>query len=304
MLHGCLQWTTRPRWSGWWCSMGPIPPTLKRPLASSIGHSPPYAIGIGVSTKSKDEIQFNRVKICYVYKLNTRLSRRLANIVDIDHSRLNNVRQTSPTSFFYVVVELLVVYVSDIFQIPILPEIFVARNEWESLSVVALHFMYFFESERMCVSQFGAIPPVLHGRTTLAASWGQDSKVRHMWLYFSTLSSLIRPHVGCRHLAVFREAGALTGGMNYHRAYFRNLWYNKVDIRIDHQVLILWAEKDKYARPEMAEPPRDLVPHAKMVRFPKVLPTTSIPHDRSRKKWDVESVWIPLWFRIGSQLPE
>lgn len=83
-------------------------------------------------------------------------------------------------------------------------------------------------------------------------------------------------------LAKYREAfareGALTGMLNYYRAAMRKrLAGGGGSRRIDAPVLVLWGEKDRHIGKELAEPPRDLVPNARV----EFVPTAShwIAHD-------------------------
>ena len=68
-----------------------------------------------------------------------------------------------------------------------------------------------------------------------------------------------------------RQAKNLRGPINYYRALSRR---NPLELRrenrrpIEHEVLILWGEQDAVLRPEFAEPDPELVPHARVVRFP------------------------------------
>ncbi|CAI5457704.1 unnamed protein product, partial [Closterium sp. Yama58-4] len=70
------------------------------------------------------------------------------------------------------------------------------------------------------------------------------------------------------HVEAFSTSGALTAGISYHRAFLRGLWRFGRPVPVPHRVLVLWAGKDKYARPHMAEPPPALVPNTQVVHFP------------------------------------
>ncbi|CAI7831298.1 unnamed protein product, partial [Closterium sp. NIES-54] len=71
------------------------------------------------------------------------------------------------------------------------------------------------------------------------------------------------------HVEAFSTNGALTAGISYHRAFLRGLWRFGRPVPVPHRVLVLWAGKDKYARPHMAQPPPALVPNAQVVHFPE-----------------------------------
>ncbi|GJP46050.1 hypothetical protein CLOM_g5389, partial [Closterium sp. NIES-68] len=72
------------------------------------------------------------------------------------------------------------------------------------------------------------------------------------------------------HVAAFSTDGALTAGIAYHRAFLRGLWQFGCPVTVPHRVLVLWAGKDKYARPHMAVPPPSLVPNTQVVHFPEL----------------------------------
>ena len=73
-----------------------------------------------------------------------------------------------------------------------------------------------------------------------------------------------------RYVEALERPGALTGAVNYYRALFRQdprrLW---ADLRrIDAPVLIIWGERDRYLRKELAEPSRRWVPNVRVERLP------------------------------------
>ncbi|CAI5475842.1 unnamed protein product [Closterium sp. Yama58-4] len=72
------------------------------------------------------------------------------------------------------------------------------------------------------------------------------------------------------HVEAFSTNGVLTAGISYHRAFLWGLWRFGRPVPVPHRVLVLWAGKDKYARPHMAEPPPALVPNAQVVHFPEL----------------------------------
>ena len=62
----------------------------------------------------------------------------------------------------------------------------------------------------------------------------------------------------------------LRGPINYYRALARR---NPLALRndrraIEHETLVLWGERDRVLGAELAEPPQELVPHCRTVRFP------------------------------------
>ncbi|MDQ4144119.1 MAG: alpha/beta hydrolase [Actinomycetota bacterium] len=67
-----------------------------------------------------------------------------------------------------------------------------------------------------------------------------------------------------------RRADSLRGPINYYRALSRR---NPLDLRrdrrvIEHEVLVLWGEQDAALGSEFADPDPELVPNARVVRFP------------------------------------
>ncbi len=68
-----------------------------------------------------------------------------------------------------------------------------------------------------------------------------------------------------------RVPGALTGGMNYYRAAVRRMFTGRPpkSRRIDAPVLVIWGDRDRYLGKELAEPPRRLVPNARVVHLPE-----------------------------------
>ena len=69
-----------------------------------------------------------------------------------------------------------------------------------------------------------------------------------------------------------RRSDNLRGPINYYRALSRR---NPLELRrddrrrIDHEVLVLWGEQDAALGSKFAEPDGDLVPNARVVRFPE-----------------------------------
>lgn len=77
-------------------------------------------------------------------------------------------------------------------------------------------------------------------------------------------------------LATYERAwareGALTAMINYYRAFVRGARQSigLLGRRIERPVLVLWGERDRYLGPELAEPPAELVPSCRVVRYPGV----------------------------------
>jgi epoxide hydrolase 4 len=73
-----------------------------------------------------------------------------------------------------------------------------------------------------------------------------------------------------RYVEAARQPGALTAGINYYRALFRQGFGRaRASIRpIEAPVLVIWGEQDRYLGAELAEPDLALVPHARVERLP------------------------------------
>jgi len=74
-----------------------------------------------------------------------------------------------------------------------------------------------------------------------------------------------------RYLDAWSRPGAIKAGINYYRALFaRRLARRRgPGIRIDAPTLILWGDRDRYLRPENADPDPAWLPHAELVHFPQ-----------------------------------
>jgi pimeloyl-ACP methyl ester carboxylesterase len=68
-----------------------------------------------------------------------------------------------------------------------------------------------------------------------------------------------------------RVPGAVTAAVNYYRAAMRRLFKGSTPEtkRIDCPVLVIWGEKDRYLGKEMATPPAEWVPDARVVFIPE-----------------------------------
>jgi pimeloyl-ACP methyl ester carboxylesterase len=72
-----------------------------------------------------------------------------------------------------------------------------------------------------------------------------------------------------RYAEAMRQAGAVTGGMNYYRAAFRQSKEQTVDTHpVSAPVLVIWGERDRFIGKQYADPPQHLAPNARVVRLP------------------------------------
>lgn len=72
-----------------------------------------------------------------------------------------------------------------------------------------------------------------------------------------------------RYGAAMGQDGALTAAANYYRALLRwPLRTRRLLRRIEAPVLVIWGEKDRYLRPELAKPDPAWVPNARVERLP------------------------------------
>ncbi len=73
-----------------------------------------------------------------------------------------------------------------------------------------------------------------------------------------------------RYVEALARPGALTAALNYYRALFRRnpLESRRSLRRIKAPVLVIWGEKDRLLRTELAEPDRYWVPDLQMERLP------------------------------------
>jgi pimeloyl-ACP methyl ester carboxylesterase len=71
-----------------------------------------------------------------------------------------------------------------------------------------------------------------------------------------------------KYIEAIAQPGALTAGINYYRAFVR---YGRGAMRqlrrIEQQVLVIWGEGDRYLGRELADPPREWVPNARVERL-------------------------------------
>ena len=72
-----------------------------------------------------------------------------------------------------------------------------------------------------------------------------------------------------RYVEAWRQPGALTGMLNYYRAAFRTNPRAAMDMpKIEKPVLVIWGKGDTALGEELAEPPADLVPNARLEWLP------------------------------------
>jgi pimeloyl-ACP methyl ester carboxylesterase len=71
-----------------------------------------------------------------------------------------------------------------------------------------------------------------------------------------------------RYIAAYKEPGALTAMINYYRAAARHVGGVGEWPVIDAPTLVIWGEQDVALRVEMAQPPGELVPNARVERLP------------------------------------
>jgi epoxide hydrolase 4 len=67
-----------------------------------------------------------------------------------------------------------------------------------------------------------------------------------------------------RYVTAAKQPGALTGGMNYYRAAFRQPKEQARLQVITAPVLVIWGEQDRYLGKQFATPPENLVPNARV----------------------------------------
>jgi epoxide hydrolase 4 len=84
-----------------------------------------------------------------------------------------------------------------------------------------------------------------------------------------SLREAFSPQETDRYVEAMARPGALTSGINYYRALLRYAAANRRAVRrIDAPVLVIWGERDRYLGRELADPPREWVPNARVERFP------------------------------------
>ena len=72
-----------------------------------------------------------------------------------------------------------------------------------------------------------------------------------------------------RHVDALRPPGALTAAINYYRAVFRNVGPKTLGPRrIEHPVLVLWGDQDRFLGTELAEPGSEWTPNSRVRHVP------------------------------------
>ena len=86
-----------------------------------------------------------------------------------------------------------------------------------------------------------------------------------------------------RYIEAFRQPGALTAAINYYRAAFRQSPgdVRRLTRRTDVPTLLLWADRDRYLVPGLAEGLTDWVPNLRVVHLPHA--THWIQHDAAAR---------------------
>lgn len=74
-----------------------------------------------------------------------------------------------------------------------------------------------------------------------------------------------------QYVSAWRQPGALTGMVNYYRAALRRSPRKALAALrpIEAETLVIWGERDSYLGAELAEPPRELVPNARVEWIPE-----------------------------------
>jgi pimeloyl-ACP methyl ester carboxylesterase len=71
-----------------------------------------------------------------------------------------------------------------------------------------------------------------------------------------------------RYVEAMKRPGAVTGGMNYYRAAFRQAAEQTVRVApVTAPALVIWGERDRFIGRQYADPPPDLAPNARLVRI-------------------------------------
>jgi pimeloyl-ACP methyl ester carboxylesterase len=73
-----------------------------------------------------------------------------------------------------------------------------------------------------------------------------------------------------RYIEAFRQPGAVTSGINYYRAGFREFRRSRTGYRVvAAPTMMIWGEGELYLNRELAELPREWVPDARIERVPR-----------------------------------
>lgn len=87
------------------------------------------------------------------------------------------------------------------------------------------------------------------------------------------------PEILARYQAAWRRPGALTGGLNWYRALFRQDLPVPARGALKVPTLVLWGDRDAFAEPDLAEASGALCASAEVVHFPNA--GHWLPHDEA-----------------------
>lgn len=104
----------------------------------------------------------------------------------------------------------------------------------------------------------------------------------------SARTGAFTPEILGRFKEAWSQPGALTGGMNWYRAMFRQAasmgreaFTRKFQVRVTVPTLILWGDRDAYLEPYLADRSLDWVENGKLVHFPEA--THWIQHEEPER---------------------
>lgn len=93
----------------------------------------------------------------------------------------------------------------------------------------------------------------------------------------ATRQEAFGPAVMAQYQKAWRQPGALTGGLNWYRALFRQELPVPAPKRLNPPTLVLWGDADAFAEPSLAEASAALCAEARVVHFPQA--GHWLPHD-------------------------
>lgn len=93
-----------------------------------------------------------------------------------------------------------------------------------------------------------------------------------------------------RYMEAISQPGALTAGINYYRALFRqNPFRVQANMqRIDAPVLVIWGEKDRYLGSELTEPDHKWVPNVEVKRIPEASHWVQLDAPERVNEWMID----------------
>ncbi|HEY0128831.1 MAG TPA: alpha/beta fold hydrolase, partial [Rubrobacteraceae bacterium] len=134
------------------------------------------------------------------------------------------------------------------------PERF-ARGLLRPAQLLRSSYMFFFQVPRLpekvlTARDFAALRHTLRNETMHLGTFADEDLERYV-------EALARP-------------GALTAALNYYRALFRRnpLKARALLRRIEVPVIVIWGERDRFLRKELAEPDPSWVPNLRVERLP------------------------------------